>query len=204
MHRWMGQCTRADEGDEAERARRLEALFDAHSARVFAYAARRSSPQDADDVVGETFLVAWRRLDAIPPEALPWLLGVARKVLSNRWRAGMRRDRFSAELAASLRDVPGADPAGEVPTRLDVLSALAGLPGKQGEALTLTAWEGLDIPAAAAAAGCSRATFSVRLHRARRRMMKDLGLTGHAKGKRAAPGDADDARATDGRTEEAR
>ena len=88
----MGQCTRADEGDEAERARRLEALFDAHSGRVFAYAARRSSPQDADDVVGETFLVAWRRLDAVPPDALPWLLGVARKVLSNR-RRGLLRNR---------------------------------------------------------------------------------------------------------------
>src|SRR5438067_12722191 len=82
MHRWMGQCTRADEGDEAERARRLEALFDAHSGRVFAYAARRSSPQDADDVVGETFLVAWRRLDAFLPTPSPG---------SSAWRARLSR-----------------------------------------------------------------------------------------------------------------
>jgi len=199
----MGQCTRADEGDEAERARRLEALFDAHSGRVFAYAARRSSPQDADDVVGETFLVAWRRLDAVPPDALPWLLGVARKVLSNRRRGLLRLDRFAAELAAWLREVPGADPAGEVPTRLDVLSALASLPRKQGEALTLTAWDGLDIAAGAAAAGCSRATFSVRLHRARRRMMKDLDLTGHVMAGPGA-GDPPGKRAAEERTEEAR
>jgi len=35
-----------------------------------------------EDVVAETFLVAWRRLDDIPAEARPWLLGVARKTLT--------------------------------------------------------------------------------------------------------------------------
>jgi RNA polymerase sigma-70 factor, ECF subfamily len=52
--------------------------------------------------------------------------------------------------------------------------------------LTLIAWDGLDVGAAAAAAGCSRATFSVRLHRARRRVMKEHGLSRHSP-KKAAP-----------------
>ena len=67
----------------ADRAERFEQMFDSHAARVYAYAARRSSPDVANEVVGETFLVAWRRLDDVPPDPLPWLLNVARKVLAN-------------------------------------------------------------------------------------------------------------------------
>ncbi|MEW9551250.1 hypothetical protein [Nonomuraea sp. NPDC050783] len=47
-----------------------------------AYAARRCEvPQDAADVVAETFTVAWRRVDELPEgaEATLWLYGVARK-----------------------------------------------------------------------------------------------------------------------------
>ena len=51
---------------------------------------RRGAGANADDVVSETFLVAWRRLEAIGEDPLPWLLGVARRVLSNA-RGGERR-----------------------------------------------------------------------------------------------------------------
>ena len=58
---------------------------------VLAYALRRvGDPEDAADVVAETFLVAWRRIDAVPDHELPWLFGVARKVIANQ-RRGERR-----------------------------------------------------------------------------------------------------------------
>jgi RNA polymerase sigma-70 factor (ECF subfamily) len=158
-------------------------MFDQHDGRVYAYAARRSTPDVANEVVGETFLIAWRKLDAIPAEALPWLLNVAGKVLANRRRSDQRREAFTAERGRALRAAPAFDPADAIPTRLVVEQALDRLPPAEREALTLVAWDGLDVRAGAAAAGCSRATFSVRLHRARRRLMKELGLSRHSQTK---------------------
>jgi len=170
-----------------ERAARFEAMFDRYAGRVYAYAARRSTPDAANETVGETFLIAWRRLDVVPDNALPWLLNVAGKVLANRRRSDQRREAFTTERARALQASPGFDPADAVSTRLAIERALDRLPPAEREALTLVAWDGLDVRAGAAAAGCSRATFSVRLHRGRRRLMKELGLSRHSKTK-ASPG----------------
>jgi RNA polymerase sigma-70 factor (ECF subfamily) len=164
---------------ESERAARFEAMFDRHAGRVYAYAARRSSPDVANEVVGETFLIAWRKLDSISDDPLPWLLNVAGKVLANRRRSVQRQHVFTARLAGALRTAPPFDPTDAVPTRLAIEEALDRLPPAEREALTLVAWDGLDVTAGAAAAGCSRATFSVRLHRARRRLMKELAPSRH-------------------------
>jgi len=155
-------------------------MFDRHAKRVYAYAARRSTPDVANEVVAETFLIAWRKLDGVPTEPLPWLLNVAGKALANRRRSSQRRDAFTAGLAGTLRALPPLDPTDAVPTRMAIKEALDRLPPAEREALTLVAWDGLDVGSGAAAAGCSRATFSVRLHRARRRMMKELGLWRHS------------------------
>ena len=83
---------RKDARAETGRARQFEAIFSAAYPRVLGYAIRRTSDRAAaEDAVSETFLVAWRRLDDVPAEALPWLLGVARKVLANQRRAAGRR-----------------------------------------------------------------------------------------------------------------
>ena len=166
---------------DSERATRFEAMFDQHAGRVYAYAARRSTPDAANEVVGETFLIAWRKLEAVPTDPLPWLLNVAGKVLANRRRSDQRRDAFTTERARAMRGAPTFDTADAIPMRLAVEQALDRLPPAEREALTLVAWDGLDVRAGAAAAGCSRATFSVRLHRARRRLMKELGLSRHSK-----------------------
>ena len=60
---------------------RFSGLFEAHYAQVHAFAARRVGRDLADEVTAETFLVAWRRLEAVPAEPLPWLYGVARNVV---------------------------------------------------------------------------------------------------------------------------
>src|SRR4029450_2647016 len=57
---------------------------------VRAYARRRAAPDAAQDVVADTFLVAWRRLEDVPEDALPWLYGVARRVLANQRRSAAR------------------------------------------------------------------------------------------------------------------
>jgi RNA polymerase sigma-70 factor (ECF subfamily) len=76
---------------------RLEALFRAHGRSVRAYARRRADPATADDVLDDVFVVAWRHLDTIPTDALPWLLACARHALSNAQRADRRRARLFAE-----------------------------------------------------------------------------------------------------------
>jgi DNA-directed RNA polymerase specialized sigma24 family protein len=56
-------------------------VFAAYAAVVLAYARRRTDSATADDVLGEVFVIAWRRLEQIPPEPAPWLLACARHVL---------------------------------------------------------------------------------------------------------------------------
>ena len=61
---------------------------------MLGYALRRTdNTDDAADVLAETFLVAWRRPDEIPPgpQARLWLYGTARRVLANQRRAERRR-----------------------------------------------------------------------------------------------------------------
>src|SRR5206468_5258019 len=168
---------------DIERGTRLEDMFDRYAGRVYAYAARRSTPDVAGDVVAETFLIAWSKLDTVPEESLPWLLGVARRVLANRRRSDERREAFTARRARELRDSPSLDSADAIATRMAIEQALDRLPPSEREALTLVAWDGLDVRSAAAASGCSPARLSVRLHRARRRLMKDLAMRRHGTAK---------------------
>jgi RNA polymerase sigma factor (sigma-70 family) len=155
------------------RNQRFEALFREHYPAVRAYALRRSAPDSAQDAVAETFLVAWRRLDSVPEDPLPWLYGVARRVLANQRRSDNRRRALGERLAAE-RAPGGADPAERLAEVDAVAGALARLRPDDREALMLSAWEGLDNAGAARASGCSRAAFAVRLHRARGRLAQAL------------------------------
>jgi RNA polymerase sigma factor (sigma-70 family) len=155
-----------------ERRTSFEALFDAHHRAVRTYALRRGAGASADDVVAETFLVAWRRLEAIGEDPLPWLFGVARRVLANE-RRGERRRLALFDRLLGVDGQPSPEPTAVLDERLR--GALAALSPAGREALPLVAWEGLSPERAARAAGCSAATFRVRLHRARRRVARTLG-----------------------------
>lgn len=149
---------------------RFESLFGEHYDDVLAYTLRRSDRETAQDVVAETFLVAWRRLDVVPDDALPWLYGVARRVLANQRRADRRRDALARRLAVHTEVSDRQPEVGDA----SLLRALARLPEAGREALLLVAWEGLDRGRAAAALECRPATLRVRLHRARRRLAREL------------------------------
>ena len=159
------------------RTRRFTAMYDAHHARVYAYAVSRAGRQLADDIVSDTFVVAWRKLDAVPAAALPWLLGVARNVVRERYRDEARQASLADELRAWV-DEANADVADGVAERAAVLAALARLRDDDRELLTLMAWQHLSARDAARVVGCSTATFFVRLHRARKRLQEALSSPG--------------------------
>lgn len=159
----------------------FEALYAAHGRRVLAYALRRvNQPADAADVVADVFVVAWRRIEAVPPgdEARLWLYGVARRVLANHRRGDRRRSRLGRRLASAVAEhaVPGPAEAGGDAD--GVRAALARLPETDREVLQLTAWEGLSAPQVAVVLGVPSATVRTRLHRARRRLRALLDEAG--------------------------
>src|SRR5664280_111815 len=102
----------------------------------------------ARDVAAETFTVAWRRMEQLPAEPLPWLYGVARRVLANELRSQHRRDRLTSriELAASVAGVPTVQPdhALEVTTSAHIRATIAKLSPRDQEVLQLIAWEDLE------------------------------------------------------------
>lgn len=154
---------------------RFTRLFEQHHETVRRYVWRRD-PGLTDDVVAETFLVAWRRLDEVPDAAAPWLIGVARNVGRNARRSARRQEAVSVRLADAVPRLaePGAgrDPAA-------VQAALRSLPPRDREVLLLAVWDGLDRTAIATALDCSKANVSVRLHRARRRFARALAARNH-------------------------
>jgi len=157
--------------DAVDREARFRRLCETHTAAVLAYALRRTSREDAADVVAETFLVAWRRLDDVDERsALPWLYAVARRVLLAQQRAASRQ-RAIAERVAAV-----AEPSGlaQSPGSRGLLGALAGLAEKEREVLMLSAWEELSSSDAARVLGCSATAYRIRLHRARRRLRERL------------------------------
>lgn len=154
-------------------------MYDAHYAQVYAYAVSRAGRQLADDIVSETFLVAWRRLADAPDVPLPWLFGIARNVVRERYRAEVRQVSIAEEMRAWADDAE-ADVADAVVDRAVTLAALGRLSDDDRELLTLIAWHGLSAREAARVVGCSTATYFVRLHRARKRLQQAVSTGAQA------------------------
>jgi RNA polymerase sigma-70 factor, ECF subfamily len=170
-----------DADGSADRRARLEELFQSYGAKVYAFARRRASAADADEVVAETFLVAWRRLDDVPAGALPWLLGVARRCLANVVRTENRQSALRLRLAST--SATAVDSIEQDQTVSDVvLRSLDRLNPTERDAITLLAWDDLTPAEAATVLGCSRAAVYLRLHRARRRLAADLRASSEAEG----------------------
>jgi RNA polymerase sigma-70 factor, ECF subfamily len=160
---------------ESERRRRIEELFARHGGTVYAFARRRASAADADEIVSDTFLVAWRRLDAVPAEPLPWLLNVARHSLANRARSEVRQAALQTRIAGLARTPAASDPHDDAAVlTARVARALDALSPAEYDALTLLAWEGLTPDEVATVLGCSRAAVYLRLARARRRFRRSM------------------------------
>jgi len=145
---------------------RFEQLWQEHYAAVHAHATRRVGER-ADEVCAEVFLVAWRRLDEVPRDELPWLLAASRNVVGTAWRGDARRARLKDRLDAE----PSAGNDGEAGgSDANLEAALGQLAEADRELLLLVYWEGLTPARAAKALELTPATARTRLWRARRRL----------------------------------
>ena len=154
------------ENERQTREERFTRLFDSHYPAVRAYAWRRGR-DSADDVVADTFTIAWQRLDTLPNDPLPWLLAVARNVHLNAMRSDRRRRERETRCAQT-----DATPSfiGAIEARSSLREAFERLHEDDREILLLAAWESLDRAALAKVLGCSKSAARVRLYRARRRL----------------------------------
>ncbi|MCW2758994.1 MAG: subfamily polymerase sigma-24 subunit [Nocardioidaceae bacterium] len=179
------------------RADRFRELYAANVHRITGYALRRvASPEDAADVVAETFLVAWRRTLDLPAgeEARLWLYGVARRVLANHRRGVVRRERLGWKLRDQLgRQIHVDDPADELIETRAVRVAMERLGELDREVLRLHVWEQLEPREIAVVLGLRPEAVRTRLSRARVRLRTELlgedvgdvrAVAGHAPGVR--------------------
>lgn len=183
-----------------DRRERFRSIYDSTYDRVLGYALRRAdSAPDAHDVVAETYLVAWRRLDDVPDgdRARLWLYATARRVLANQHRARRRRDQLVEKVSVTLPTEPHAPDPADGADRAEVAriaAAFARVPEQHREVLVLVGWEGLDAGEIAEVLGVTRTTARVRLHRARARFAAELAQEGVERP--SAAGHLDSRRAT--------
>ena len=159
----------------ASREHTFREIYETHGPAVHAYLARRVASVHVDDLVSETFVVAWRKLPKDVEEPLPWLYAVARREVANHRRkiAGGHRlvERLAALTPRHERAVPPLIEPGLAPP---LAAAFARLTETEKEALLLVAWEQLDYAHAGRVVGCSAATFAVRVSRARAKLRDAL------------------------------
>lgn len=157
--------------------RRFEALVDAHGREVMNVAFRVLGDADlAKDAYQEVFLAIWRRWDRYDDQ-LNWGAYLYRVTVRKALEVARGRRLVPATTAGCDRPSPAADP--DMALRFDELQqklteALAKLPKRQADVLVLSRIEGLDHAAIAEILDCSRNTVRVSLHRALKRLARDL------------------------------
>jgi RNA polymerase sigma-70 factor, ECF subfamily len=153
---------------------RFDLIYSRHAPIVKGYVMRRAPASIADDLVADVFTVCWRRLEDVPADPLPWLIGVAARVLRTHRRGESRRLRLGQRLAGA--EPPGSAEAPAVENQTLGL-ALQQMRDADRELLLLIAWDGLSPTQAAAVLGIAPVTVRVRLHRARNRLRIALAQT---------------------------
>lgn len=147
----------------------FDSLFASHHKAIIRYCIRRLGPSEAEDAAADVFAVAWRRLDEVPTgeSARAWLIGVAYKVVGNRYRARRRTARLRERLRFESLEPTPTEPDFELQ---QVHRALEELSSADRELIRLVSWDGLSRSEIAQVLGIRVNTVDQRLHRARGRL----------------------------------
>jgi RNA polymerase sigma-70 factor (ECF subfamily) len=163
----------------------FSALYDRHAGLLFRYLIRRVGRDTADELLGETFRIAFERratFDCERPDARPWMYGIATNLLAKHRRSEARRLHATARLAAAVSPLTETD---TVIAAVDasvawpkVAEAITQLPDGERDALLLYAWEDLRYQDVAAALDVPVGTVRSRINRARTRLRELFAASG--------------------------
>jgi RNA polymerase sigma factor (sigma-70 family) len=164
-------------GKQSDEKDRFRSMFELRYPAIHSYVLRRLGPSSNDvvDVTAQVFAVAWRRRRDIPksPEDLPWLYGVARRIVSRHRRGAQRRQRLEDRLVNEA-GIQGDTETSPDPEVLRVRAAISRLRAKDQELLKLVLWEELTHAQVWVVLGCSTNAVALRLHKARSRLESEL------------------------------
>jgi RNA polymerase sigma-70 factor, ECF subfamily len=149
----------------------FDLLFLTHHDAVVRYCVRRLGSTEAEDAAADVFAVAWRRLDEVPrgDAARVWLIGVAYKVVGNKFRSRHRGVRLSQRLESAYKISQSLPATPEMDTELIHL-ALGELSRTDQELIRLSSWDGFSRVEIAQVLGVRVNAVDQRLHRARTRL----------------------------------
>jgi RNA polymerase sigma factor (sigma-70 family) len=160
---------------------RFSILVRRHAPAIQRYVIRRIGREQAEDVVAETFLTAFRQRAGYRDDGrdcLPWLYGIATRLVHRHWRTEIKQLRVLARTGADPVTEPFTErvdaevTAGAAKRRL--AAALAKLPASQRDALLLLVWADLTYEQIAKATGVPLGTVQSRISRARRQLRAQL------------------------------
>ena len=166
-------------------------IYDRHAGVVFRFLVRRVGRDVADELLGDTFRIAFERrgsFDVARPNARPWLYGIATNLVAKHRRSEARRLHATARLAVERACGAGDD---RVTDALDaaqqwpsVVAGIAALPEAERDALLLFVWEELTYDEIAVALDIPVGTVRSRINRARRRLRELNTAHGQQEGER--------------------
>ena len=154
----------------------LIAAFEASASDLLSYLTRRVGPDDAGDLLGESMVVAWRRVRQLPgdPErARMWLFGIARGTLLNHARGERRRWALADRLRGRVGGEPSVMPAD---AGVEVRDAIERLDPNLAELVRLVHWDGFSLADAAEILGVPSSTARGRYQRAKTELRAALSM----------------------------
>ncbi len=153
-------------------------MFQRHARDLLRYATQRVGEQVAEDIVAQTFLIAYEQHDRYDPgkgELLPWLYGICTNLLRRHHREEMRKLRALSRLRVDNADGPTADAVDAQRAVARIAGVLARMPRRQREVLLLFAIGQLEYAEIAAALRIPLGSVQSALHRARAKVRHALG-----------------------------
>jgi RNA polymerase sigma-70 factor (ECF subfamily) len=162
----------------------LRTLYDDHAPRAMAIALRiLQRPQEAEDVVQDTFLEIWRRarpFEGARGGAAAWVVSIARRQAIDRLRASRAAVAAPDGTAGAEDLVPTVQLslAGQTEGQRDqtrVPAALAALPAEQRETIEHAYFDGLSQAEIAAQTGTPLGVVKMRMNLAMKRLTELLG-----------------------------